>query len=246
MGRRSEDTFTPGRTSEDGGYAQSILSSRSNRRKPSQDTTGRRSEDTQRENLYARRQPSVSDSATTVNAQSSTATSGMVIPNKSTMEEEYIEVPYGRDQRESGSSTNPDEPEQEVADNTLDVDDSASEYQSPGLNSPSVGLRGLNARLKGVEDDSGEESYGERFGRTSVGSDRSGSMRYGGRTSVTETPEKMRQEYELKIAKMQTQISTLQRDLEDAGTKNRGMQGGEDRVHGLEDELASIRRVSLK
>ena len=55
----------------------------SDRRRPSQDTTlGRR--------------PSESASVTS-DAQSATAGMGMIIPNKSTIAEEEIEVPYGRD-----------------------------------------------------------------------------------------------------------------------------------------------------
>lgn len=272
-GRRSEDTYRRneepygGRTSEDN-YAPSTALSNTSRRKPSQDTT-RRSEDRERE--YVRR-PSgaasisgTSDSASTANPnQSTTATSGMIIPNKSTIEEEYIEVPYGRDARESGSTT-VDERERSretsgdagrLTDGEMD---SASEYPSPlSPRSPPAGLSGLSARLQEVGDDdeggasgtggrSGDDYY-DKFGRSSVNSDRSignGMVaRMTGRTSLSEDQEKMKRDYEYKIATMQTQITNLQRDLGDSEEKERRWKEGEARVRQMEEELIGLRRVS--
>ncbi|KAF5385935.1 hypothetical protein D9615_002290 [Tricholomella constricta] len=258
-GRRSEDSYRRnddiygGRTSEDN-YAPSIAPSSTSRRKPSQDTT--------RERDYGRRPSGAvstsGNSDTTVNPnQSTTATSGMIIPNKSTIEEEYIKVPYGRE-RESGTIIDEREQSGDASRLTDGEPDSASDYpMSP--QSPPAGLSGLSARLKGVNDDeeddderdpsgiggrSGDDYY-DKYGRSSVNSDRSAGnlgSRLTGRASVSEDHDKMRREYEYKIATMQTQISMLQRDLGDADEKERKSKEGEARVKQMEEELASLRR----
>lgn len=187
----------------------------------------------------------------------------MIIPNKSTIEEEYIEVPYGRDARES-SSTTVDERERsrevsgEASRLTDGEFDSASDYPSPmSPQSPPAGLSGLSARLKGVDDDDrGTPSIGGRtgndyydqYGRSSVNSDRSAGggtgSRLAGRASVSEDQEKIKRDYEYKIATMQTQITNLQRDLGDADERDRKWQEGEARVRQMEEELLGLRRVS--
>ncbi|KAF5345295.1 hypothetical protein D9758_008477 [Tetrapyrgos nigripes] len=256
--RPSEDTYR-GRTSEDN-YAPSIATSISSRRKPSQDTTIRRSEDRERDYYKRPSGTSVSgNSDSTANApQSTMATSGMIIPNTSTMEEEYIEVPYDREARESLSTA--DDHEQRGRDRIPDPGlspgftdhepDSASEY--PG--SPATGLGGLHSRLKSVSDDddgdsaaggrSGDDYYDRSFGRTSVNSDRSltGGGRLGGRTSVSGDSEKLRRDYEFRIATMQTQISNLQRDLGNSQQTDRRAEDAESRVRQVEEELATFRR----
>lgn len=264
--RKMEDAYAVGRTSEDS-YTPSIATSR---RKPSQDTT-RRSEDRERERDYSRRPSAAasvsgtSDSASTANpAQSTTATSGMIIPNKSTIEEEYIEVPYGRDARESGSSTI-DEHERSretTGDNGRLTDgdlDTTSEYPSPlSPRSPPAGLSGLSARLKGVEDEDDQggiggrngDDYYDKYGRSSVNSNHSATSGLGaripaGRAIVSEDQEKMRRDYEFRIATMQTQITNLQRDLGDAGERERKWNEGEAKVRQMEEELMSLRRVSF-
>ncbi|KAJ6603144.1 hypothetical protein B0H10DRAFT_2167264 [Mycena sp. CBHHK59/15] len=242
-GRRSADAYGPGRTSgDDNSYAASITSSR---RRPSQDTT-RRSEDRERDYRPGGRggAASVSGMSDTSNLtaqqQSTTAASGMIIPNKSTIEEEYIEVPYGREARESGSSTldDRDRDRSREADAIVLEDpeppDTASDYPlSP--QSPVGGLSGLSVRLLKDED---EDADYDKFGRSSGGSDRAGSR--GGRASVEEQ-DKVRREYEYKIATMQTQITTLQRDLGDAGERERQRQDGEARVRQMEEELVVLR-----
>ncbi|KAG7449778.1 uncharacterized protein BT62DRAFT_885871 [Guyanagaster necrorhizus] len=277
--RPSEDLFS-GRTSDDNNYTPSIASL-SSRRKPSQDTTKRsdererdreflprRSEERDRDQFPIRRPsaPSVSgtsDSAGTANpVQSATATSGMIIPNKSTMEEEYIEVPYGRDARESGSTTVDDrDPSRNASQDVsfmggvVDEPDSASDYPSPLSPRSPVGLSALSARLKGVEDEDDEattgrsgEDYFDRvsYGRTSANSDRSAggitSRLAGGRASVSEDNEKMRRDYEYKIATMQTQITNMQRELGDSEQRERKWQEGEARVRQMEEELQVLRR----
>ncbi|TCD60077.1 component of the polarisome [Steccherinum ochraceum] len=138
------------------------------RRRPSQDTTGRR--------RPSESQSVVSDSnsASTQNAQSATA--GMVIPNKSTIAEEEIEVPYGREVRES-SGTATDERGRRLGDGgggggpfrdpsgersrgtDTEGDD---DMRSPvgGL----AGLSGLSARLQANNPGEDEEEGGRSSG----------------------------------------------------------------------------------
>ncbi|KAJ3508039.1 hypothetical protein NLJ89_g5970 [Agrocybe chaxingu] len=262
--RPSESEFSVGRRSEDNyrrpddiyaGREESFSAALASRRKPSQDTT-RRSEDRERD--FGRRPSMASDSTATVNqapTQSTTATSAVIIPTKSTMEEEYIDIPYGRDARESGVTTI-DERDRgpDGRDNGVEEPpDSASDYPSPmSSRSPPAGLGGLAARLKGVEDDddvvpgnrSGDELY-DKYGRSSVDSSRSngmGSRLMGGRASVSEDAEKMRRDYEFKIATMQTQITNLQRDLGEAAANEKKRQESELRVRNLEEELMGLRQ----
>lgn len=261
--RRMEDAYTVGRTSEDS-YTPTVSASR---RKPSQDTT-RRSEDREREREFGRR-PSgtvsisgTSDSASTANpAQSTTATSGMIIPNKSTIEEEYIEVPYGRDARESGSTTIDErersrEPSGDAGRLTDGELDNSSDFPTPlSPRSPPAGLNGLSARLKGVEAEDDEavnlgavgrsgDDYYDKYGRSSVNSDHSISG-FGThlRSTASEDQEKMKKDYEFRIATMQTQITTLQRDLGDAEERDKKLKESEAKVRQMEEELMSLRRV---
>ncbi|KAH7873105.1 uncharacterized protein C8R40DRAFT_1113973 [Lentinula edodes] len=261
----SEDLYG-GRTNDDN-YASSILS----RRKASQDTTTRRSEDREREREYSRRPSAAasmsgnSDSTATA-AQSTMTTSRMIIPNTSTMEEEYIEVPYGRDARESGSSINDERDRSRDTRQTRgfslgftdDDPDSASNYASPmSPNSPAVGLSGLSAKLKTDEHEdgpstrSGDDFYNKPlfYGRNSANSDRSVnaySNRMGGRASVVEENEKMRRDYEFRIATMQTQISNLQRDLGDSPQTQFKLSESEMRVRVLrraEEQKSAMRAL---
>ncbi|KDQ55017.1 hypothetical protein JAAARDRAFT_195904 [Jaapia argillacea MUCL 33604] len=119
--RRSEDQFSgTGRPSEENSANNYSSNMGSSRRKPSQDVRSVRSEDRRRPSQdnsrrsedreggwsFGRR-PSTSttsDSTSTTNPQSAMATSGMIIPNKSTIAEEEIEVPFGREARDSGST----------------------------------------------------------------------------------------------------------------------------------------------
>jgi hypothetical protein len=263
IGRRSEDAY---RRPEDPYSArpveETLSAALASRRKPSQDTT-RRSDDRERD--FGRRPGQAasiaSDSTATANAaptQSTTATSAVIIPNKSTMEEEYIDIPFGREARESGVTTIDDR----VVDGVRDVGgdgelpDSASDYPSPlSTRSPPAGLMGLNARLKEVEieDDSapgnrsGDDLY-DKYGRSSVDSTRSaggmGSRLLNRGASVSEDKEKMRRDYEYKIATMQTQITSLQRDLDESAEHEKRRKDSEARVRQLDEELAGLRQVS--
>ncbi|KAF7362137.1 hypothetical protein MVEN_00559700 [Mycena venus] len=239
-GRRSADAYA-GRTSgDDNSYAPSTTSSR---RRPSQDTT-RRSDDRDRERDYRPRgAPSISSDTSNLTAQqqSTTATSAIIIPNKSTIEEEYIEVPYGREARESGVSTLDDrDRDRDRNDDLPEPPDTASDYPlSP--QSPAGGLSGLSARL--LKDDN-DDDYGR------AGSDRDRErdrdrmdMRDVGRSRPNEEEaENIRREYEARISTMQTQISTLQREREDADERERAWMDGEARVRQMEEELVTVRR----
>ncbi|KAJ8076914.1 component of the polarisome [Marasmius tenuissimus] len=258
-GRVSEDKYRgSGRDSEDG-YSPAM----SSRRKLSQDTT-RRSEDRDRRDDYGRRPSAASGSIhsdSTANAQSTTATSGMIIPNTSTMEEEYIEVPYGRDRdvRGSGSTTTAEDRDRRDTSQERGYDnepDSASVYPSPSPRSPPGGLSGLSARLRNVDDDSdvggkSPDDYYDRdrasVSRASIHSDRSAGgitsrLAAAGRSTSTADQDKIRRDYELKIATMQTQITTLQRDLDDSQQEDFKLKDSESKVHQLEEELMTFRK----
>ncbi|KAG6884997.1 hypothetical protein C0993_006648 [Termitomyces sp. T159_Od127] len=237
--RRSESVYR-GRSSEDN-YASSASQNTASRRKPSQDTT----------RDYRRPSGVVSNSGssdTTVNpAQGTTATSGMIIPNKSTFEEEYIKVPYGRE-RESGSMSIDERDRGGDNGRFTDGDpDSASEYpMSP--RSPPAGLSGLSARLKDVNgDDSDDRDAGATSGRNDeyLDIDRStGDMgsHSAGKINGSEDQSKMKREYEYKIATMQTQITNLQREIGDFDGKERRLAEAESRVRQMEEELAIFRQ----
>lgn len=246
--RKSIDEYGSTRRSEDGYGADPY----GNRRRPSQDTSGRRSEDRERD-LGRRPSQSVSvhsDSTSTTNAQSATA--GMIIPNKSTIAEEEIEVPYGREVRDS-TGTAIDERDRSRERGRETDTDAEDDLRSPagGLG----GLSGLSARLQAEDDEeevgisgtrSAEDYYDKMsFGRASVTSDRSAGGRVmGGRVSVgAEDGERIRREYEFKIATMQKRITGLERDLEDAQLRDQKWSESEDRVRMLEEELEELRRV---
>lgn len=259
--RRGEDAYSGvGRTSEDS-YSAS-------RRKPSQDTTVRRSEDRDRD--FSRRPNTTvstnSDSTGATNAQSATATSGMIIPNKSTIAEEEIEVPYGREIRESSSTAIDDRDRGDRDRSARDVDtdgvtdgegpESASDYRSP-----LGGLSGLSARLRGVEvdeDDGGGARSGDDYydkmslGRASVQSDRSNgntgitSRMAAGRASTGgDEQERLRRDYEYKIATMQSRIAGLERDLGNVDERERKWAESEERVRQMEEELVGLRKASI-
>lgn len=253
-GRRSDDSY---RRPDDayGTRDENLATALVSRRQESQDTTRR--EDSDREFGYKLGQStrSTAESASTVNqppAPSTTATSAVIIPNKSTIEEEYIDIPYGRDGRDSG-----------IEDRNLgmvrdDGGDSANDY--PNLMSrpsPPGGLGGLTARLKSMEDEedlrpgsrSGDDSYDKyvrpvlESGRSSP-SDVASQIREVG-TSVAGETEKIRSEYEYKIATMQLQLSSLQHDLGNATESERLHRESEKRVHKLEEELVGFRQVCI-
>ncbi|KAH7907886.1 hypothetical protein BJ138DRAFT_1116316 [Hygrophoropsis aurantiaca] len=250
--RRSEDVYSAmGRSGEE------TSNSYTSRRKPSQDFPPRRSEDRERD--FGRR-PSASasihsDSTGTTNAQSATATSGMIIPNKSTIAEEEIEVPYGREIRDS-SGTAVDDRDRGHEHREVDTDGELESAEYPHVQSPMGGLSGLSARLRGVDAEDEEGAGGTRsgddyydkmsLGRTSVTSDRSagiGSRMMGGRASVGgEEQERLRRDYEFKIATMQSRIAGLERDLGNSEQREQQMMDGQQRIRQLEEELDGFRK----
>ena len=244
--RKSIDDYA--RRSEDG-YGVEGYPGTGSRRRPSRDTSGRRSVE---RDLGRRPSQSVSvhsDSTSNTNAQS--ATTGMVIPNKSTIAEEEIEVPYGREIRDSTGTAVDERDRSRERSRETDTDAETDEFRSPagGLG----GLSGLTARLQADDDEDDGAMSGARsaddyydkmsFGRASVTSDRSAGGRMGGRASVGgggggEDSERIRRDYEFRIATMQTRITGLERDLENAQMANGG-----DRVMMLEAELEELRKV---
>ena len=192
---------------------------------------------------------------------------GMIIPNKSTIAEEDIEVPYGRDARDS-SSTAMDR--DRGRDRSIERGGGASDSERDNDLSPRSppvgglgGLNGLSARLQAADGDdddgpggrSGDDYYDRMsYGRQSAASDRStgaagiGARMLGGRGSVAggEDAERMRREYEFKIATMQTRITSLERDLEDVQEREMKWLDGEKRVRAMEQELNELRRVRVQ
>jgi protein SPA2 len=221
VGRRGDDPY--GEASPNEPLSDRDLYAPSSRRKPSQDTTA--TARSQQQDLT--RRPSVasgSDSTSATNAQSATATSGIIIPNKSTIAEEDIEVPYGR------SESAPE-----------DGDGEPDEVEG--------GLGALARRLVQDPDTDGggrSDDYYDKmsFGRTSVASDRSARVG-GGRVSaaLNEDHERMRREYEFRIATMQTRIAGLEREIEDGDVRARQHEQSDQRVKQLGDELDKLRRV---
>lgn len=264
--RPSDDEFPAGRRSDDA-YSRSGLSDDtanvfSARRKPSQDMRMAAAANAASARVGASvdfgRRPSASasirsDSSGTTNAQSATATSGMVIPNKSTIAEEDIEVPFGREIRDSFITAIDDRDRSQEGGREADGD-----LGTDGENdSPMVGLSGLSARLRSqgdLDDDgvrSGEDYFDKvSFGRASVTSDRSasgfpglGSRMLGGRTSVGgDEYERLRRDYEFKIATMQNRITTLERDLANAEQREGELHESQQRIRLLEEEVDGFRR----
>ncbi|TFK45585.1 hypothetical protein OE88DRAFT_1729622 [Heliocybe sulcata] len=204
-GRRpSEDSYAPTARQSD---------SYSSRRKPSQ---RRPSQDTTADyesGSYGRRPSGSASTTSDTNPTSATATSGMIIPNKSTIAEEEIEVPYGRETRDSSSTA---------------------------MGEPDVaGLGGLAARLRDTDDDEqdpqggrGEDYYDRMsFGRASVASDRS----LGGRANREDD---IRREYEFKIATMQTRIRELESGGGGGGDRVRVMEEELDELRRRAEEQA--------
>ncbi|EJD07954.1 uncharacterized protein FOMMEDRAFT_138038 [Fomitiporia mediterranea MF3/22] len=203
-GNRNDDGYSAVRRPSEDNYgssrrkpSQDIVSNLrgDERRRPSPDITltGRRSGEDDRE--LARR-PSGSISTTSDSTNATNAQREVIIPNKSTITEEEIEVPYARERESSSTavggrnSRSPDvrdhSPDQRGDTDGEGITDSSA--RSPQLEVSGLGgLSGLTARLRERtldEDDedwsgqgrSGEEYFDKMsFGRASVASDRSAS-----------------------------------------------------------------------
>lgn len=196
--------------------ARSQGSGPTDRRRPSEDVNfgpsamRRPSEDTVR-NPYGRAgskddnllRKSLSRDSYAPSVAPSTATSGVVIPNKSTIAEEEIKVPYGTDGDDSqdydGSDASPVRP-------------TANRVASQGYGSLGTSL--LNGPLSPTTDD-GREFYDRMsLGTASVLSNGAGTLK--GREE-REAAEQMRSEYEFKIATMQNRIATLESQVNAIG-----------------------------
>ena len=84
------------------------------------------------------------------------------------------------------------------------------------------------------------------FGRASVASDRSARVVTGrASAAANEEGEKVRRDYELRVAKMQSRIVTLEREVEDGDVRARQLEQSDQRIVQLEDDLDKFRRVRL-
>lgn len=242
------------------------------RRRPSQDLNGdffsgadrrRPSEDTLRSAgraTPAGRRPSGDDAGSGTNyGPVATATSGVVIPNKSTIAEEKIEVPYGREDdapdMRTSRSTVTGEDNDEDRDDDRGLDSASVGFKSP--TSPPGGLGGLSAlsamgkrqagRKRESDDDIGtgrsdSDYYDKSFKRASGSSDRPGRSNSRARQqSNADEEDRIRRDYELKIATMQSRINGLEGDVADAATQKAE---SDDRVRKLTSELEKFRSVS--
>lgn len=177
----------------------------------------------------------------------------MIIPNKSTIAEEDIEVPYGREEVRDSSVMAIGDRGRDGDGDTYGMDDE-HEHEGPSLG----GLSALGARLRSqgdiLDDEEGGgarsgDDYFDKFslGRASVTSDRSaGAVRsIGGRVSVGgEDHERLRREYEYKIATMQGRIVTLERDLGNVEQREKELREGQQQIKLLEEEIDGFRKVS--
>ncbi|THH29548.1 hypothetical protein EUX98_g4654 [Antrodiella citrinella] len=263
--RKPSEDFSIGRRSEIDAYGgvdpysptppmptASLRRRPSDGRRPSQDTT-------------ARRRPSESQSVGSDSTNAQSATAGMIIPNKSTIAEEDIEVPYGREVREStgtalddrergrGQNSFRDQSGERSRGTDTEGDD---DLRSPttggfsGLNALSARLQATNADVEEEEEGgrssgagvrSGDDYYDKAYGRASVTSDRSAGR--GGRTSVNgEEHEKVKREYEFRLATMQQRMAGVEQELTDARAMNADASYSEDRIKALEIELEDLRQ----
>ncbi|KIM23027.1 hypothetical protein M408DRAFT_11773 [Serendipita vermifera MAFF 305830] len=193
----------------------------------------------------------------------SSATSGMVIPNKSTIAEEEIQVPYGRD-----SGTRESNIRDSVVTDGSGNDAIASPVKAPtGLaafgssgppawdKSPITPLQGgLNAlaanfdkRNESALDDDDDDIRTANFDSSTVGGRaRSAS---GGSNSTRkmadtrggldrEETEKMRRDYEYRITSLQAKVSSLQEEVDQASKVKKD---DDERIRELTSEISSIR-----
>ena len=284
-GRNDEESSGILRQINEDGHVRDVQlsSSASGRRKPSQDIiqglrneerrrqspdilpSGRKSSDDQERGILGRKPSASASTASDSNTSSANAQREIIIPNKSTIAEESIEVPYGRERESLGTTIDgrrSASPGDRRLDNGLRQADISRIPQSPP-----IGLNGLGNRLRDhvIQDEdeeeenmsgarSGDDYYDQMsFGRVSVASDRSvgaGVLRSNtGRSSKVggESAEGIRREYEFKLATMQNKITSLERELEDAGERERRLRelASDDKVATMEMELKAVTEVCL-
>ncbi|CAE7230326.1 unnamed protein product [Rhizoctonia solani] len=217
----------------------------SDRRRPSQDDYGHRrpSEDDNRRrpsvDQVPYRRPSQDSQIGRRPSQdrpSGMASSSFVTPNKSTIAEEDIQVPYGRDEGTEDEEEDDDDTKRLVGEESRNGH--TKKPSQGGLNA--LGFNLLSTPMSPTSDDGTpmnglngrtNSDYYEKmsFGRASVTSSQGGG---GGEIKRGEV-EDLRRDYEFKIATMQSKIATYE-------DKSRG--DGE-RIRTLEGELRDIRRT---
>lgn len=177
-----------------------------------------------------------------------TATSAVIIPTKSTIAEEEIKDPFAEAQASQRTLDDKDY--------LSDEDGGSAGYRTP--TTPAAGLGGLSAlssigsrqqqkdRFRGNDDDPGaarseNDFYDKPYGRNGMTSPvRNGSLK-GKQFAIDE--EKLRREYELKIATMQNKINSLEDEVAESITRKNQ---SEDRIKKLTEELELFRSVSLE
>lgn len=149
------------------------------------------------------------------------------------MEEEYIEVPYGREA--------PEEPPQTAG--FSDPPDTASDYPTSPT-SPRGGLNGLKSRMDYEdEDDDRPQGRNNFFGNSAGGG---GGARNGASgASGQQELDKLKRDHEATVVSMQSEISMLKRELEDAESREQMAAAGGATAKQLSDQLAASRRVRL-
>lgn len=161
----------------------------------------------------------------------SAATSDMVVPNKSRMREEEIEVPYARDSqimdepRPQSRSSNPNRPA------------SRSSYQDD------------RRTPLGTRQDSGDvmspasADDREYYDRMSFSSNVTNKSKPGlGGPGNDEREQKIRSEYELKIAGLERRIAAAERERDEA---KRSESFEAERRREIEDEVRGLKEVSV-
>ncbi|KAG8701852.1 component of the polarisome [Ceratobasidium sp. 395] len=172
-----------------------------------------------------------------------TASSSYVTPNKSTIAEEVIQVPYGRDE----GTEDEDEDDRNARRPSSDEDPSrhSKKPSQGGLNA--LGFSLLSTPLSPTSDDGAlpnglngraASDYYEKmsFGRASVSSSQGGG---GGERRNTEI-EDVRREYEFKIATMQSKLSALEDKARSEGERARTL---ENDARGATDRERELRRT---
>lgn len=217
-------------------------------RRPSADASQERSKDMGRK---------LSSSVSTISDSLASATQReMIIPNKSTMTEEEIRVPYGRERESLSTATAVDEPSFRGSERVTSTDgDYFDNGRGPGRRSRSqtAGLSGLADRLRDKTTDEEDHSTSKPLnGRISVTSDRSTASLLGSRTnpsysSTVVDPEEVRQKYEYTIATMKSRMSSLDRSIKDTTEREKEQrsiaEASVDKARVLETELRLLKEV---
>ena len=158
-----------------------------------------------------------------------TTTSAMIIPSKSTIATEEIETPFERPistassiQQNDGASIGEDEDDE-------DDDEDLRNGRASAI-------------VKGADKDDGGYYENSSYGRASPGSIMSPAVSRSNTVASTregsESAERVRRDYEFKVAQMQTKINGLENDLADA---LRQRDDGQDSVRRLNEELEDLR-----